>query len=107
MTAFEDRQRGQEAKYQHDQELGFKVRNRRNKLFGLWLAAEHLGLAGDAAADYAKDMVMSDFESPGDSDMLDKVRADLVKAGKDVPDLALQRRLEQCDVEARRQVMAA
>ena len=107
MTAFEDRQRGQEAKYQHDQELGFKVRNRRNKLFGLWLAAEHLGLAGDAAADYAKDVVMSDFESPGDEDMLGKVRADLAKASKDVPDSALQKRLEQCEAEARRQVMAA
>jgi len=107
MTAFEERQRGQEAKYQHEQELGFKIRNRRNKLFGLWLAGEHLGLAGDAAADYAKDVVMADFESPGDADMMRKVRADLEKAGKDVDDHGLQRRLEQCEAEARRQVMAA
>ena len=106
MTAFEDRQRGQEAKYQHEQELGFKVRNRRNKLFGLWLAGEHLGLSGDAAADYAKDVVMADFESPGDSDMIAKVRADLSKAGKDVTDHALTRRLDECAAEARRQVMA-
>jgi hypothetical protein len=106
MTAFEERQRGEEAKYQHEQELGFKVRNRRNKLFGLWAAQEHLGLSGEAAAAYAKDVVMADFEAPGDSDMMRKVRADLSKAGKDVTDHALNRRLEECAAEARRQVMA-
>ena len=106
VTTFEERQRGQEAKYQHDQELGFKVRNRRNKLFGLWLAGEHLGLDGDRASAYAKDVVMADFESPGDADMLGKVRADLTAAGKDVTDQALERRLKELDAEARRQVMA-
>ena len=106
MTTFGERQRGHEAKHQHDQELGFKVRNRRNKLFGLWLAGEHLGLAGDHASGYAKDVVMADFDSPGDADMMGKVRADLTAAGKDVPDHALQRRLQECEAEARRQVMA-
>ena len=43
MTTFNDRERGEEARFRHDQELGFKVRNRRNKLFGLWLADEYLG----------------------------------------------------------------
>ena len=42
-------------------------------LFGLWLAGEHLGLAGDRASDYAKDVVMADFESPGDGDMLRRI----------------------------------
>ena len=51
--AFEDRQKAEEAKYRHDQEFMFKVRNRRNKLFGLWLAETHLGRSGDEAAAYA------------------------------------------------------
>ena len=38
MTMFKDRERGEETKYKHDLELGFKIRNRRNKLFGLWVA---------------------------------------------------------------------
>ena len=44
MTTFDDRERGEESKFKHDLELGFKIRNRRNKLFGLWIAQEHLGL---------------------------------------------------------------
>lgn len=106
MTTFDERRRGEESKYQHEQDLGFKIRNRRNRLFGLWLAGEHLGIAGDAAAEYAKDVVMADFESPGDDDMLGKVRADLADAGKNVPDHVLERRLQECEVEARQQVMA-
>ncbi|MEO1248775.1 MAG: ATPase inhibitor subunit zeta, partial [Pseudomonadota bacterium] len=43
MTTFEDREKGFEAKFKHDQELQFKVANRRNKLLGLW-AADLLGL---------------------------------------------------------------
>ena len=38
----EDRRSSHEAKFKLDQEMEFKVRNRRNKLLGLWLA-ERLG----------------------------------------------------------------
>ena len=65
MTTFDERERGEETKFKHDLELGFKIRNRRNKLFGLWVAQDHLGLTGDAAVSYAKDVVMADFELPG------------------------------------------
>ena len=52
---FNDREKGFEAKYQHDQETQFKITARRNKLLGLW-AAEQLGL-GEADADvYAKEV---------------------------------------------------
>jgi hypothetical protein len=106
MTMFKDRERGEESKYKHDLELGFKIRNRRNKLFGLWVAQEQLGLAGDAAAAYAKDVVMSDFELPGDSDMIEKVKADLAKAGKSLSDHALEKELAGLEAEARKQVIA-
>ena len=45
---FKDREKGYEAKYQHDQEMLFKITARRNKLLGLW-AAEIMGISGDAA----------------------------------------------------------
>ncbi len=106
MTTFEDRERGEEAKFKHELELGFKVRNRRNKIFGLWVAETHLGLSGDEAVAYAKDVVMADFELPGDADMLGKVTKDLDRAGKQVSDHALQRQLQQLEQEARRQVMS-
>ena len=106
MTTFEERERSEEAKFRHDQELGFRIRNRRNKLFGLWVAQTHLGLSGDAAAAYAKDVVMADFDQPGERDMLDKVKADLRQAGKDVSDHLLEKHVGECDLEARKQVMA-
>ena len=75
MTSFDDRQDAFEKKHAHDQETAFKVTARRNKLLGLW-AAEKLGLTGDAAEAYAKEVVASDFEEAGDHDVFRKVRAD-------------------------------
>lgn len=106
MSIFDERGRGEEAKFRHDQELAFKIRNRRNKLFGLWVAEEYLGLAGDEVVAYAKDVVMADFETPGDSDMMSKVRADLIELGGVPADLALERRLRELELEARAQVMS-
>jgi hypothetical protein len=46
----------------------------------MW-AAEKLGLSGDAAAAYAKEVVASDFEEKGDDDVLRKVERDLAAKG--------------------------
>jgi hypothetical protein len=106
MTTFDDRERGEETRFKHELELGFKVRNRRNKMFGLWVAQTHLGLSGEEATAYAKEVVMADFDQPGDNDMLDKVKADLAKAGKNVSDHALDKHLKEFEAVSRKQVMA-
>jgi hypothetical protein len=80
MTTFDKREEGFEKKFAHDEELRFKANARRNKLLGLW-AAEKLGLSGDAANAYAKDVVMADFEESGDADVLKKVQKDLEAKG--------------------------
>jgi hypothetical protein len=80
MSTFNEREKGFEEKFKHDQELQFKVMARRNKLLGLW-AAEKLGLAGEAADSYARDVVAADFEKPGDNDVLDKVAGDFKAKG--------------------------
>ena len=72
MSNFDDREKAQEAKYAHDQEISFKANARRNKLLGLWVA-EQLGLSGDAADAYAREVIESDFEEPGDEDVFRKV----------------------------------
>lgn len=76
MTTFDKREEGFEKKFAHDEELKFKAYARRNKLLGLW-AAEKLGVTGDDANAYAKDVVMADFEESGDDDVFRKIRADL------------------------------
>ena len=90
MTTFDKREEGFEKKFAHDEELRFKAMARRNKLLGLW-AAEKLGLAGAEAQAYAKEVVISDFEAPGDEDVLAKVRKDFdAKGVKDVSDQELR-----------------
>src|SRR5581483_5093854 len=61
MSGFDERKKGFEAKWAHDEELRFKVMARRNKLLGLWVAGQK-GLSGAAADAYAKEVVAADFE---------------------------------------------
>ena len=76
MTTFDDRENAFENKFAHDAEMQFKAEARRNKLLGLW-AADLLGKSGEDAADYAKEVVKSDFEEAGDEDVFRKVSGDL------------------------------
>jgi hypothetical protein len=80
MTTFDKREEGFEKQFAHDEELKFKAMARRNKLLGLW-AAEKLGLNGPEAEAYAKEVVMADFEEPGDDDVFRKVRKDFDAKG--------------------------
>ena len=90
MTTFDKREEGFEKKFAHDEELRFKANARRNKLLGLW-AAEKLGISGDAANVYAKEVVMADFEESGDDDVFRKVRKDLDAKGVALSDQDLRR----------------
>ncbi len=105
MTTFDDREKQEETRFKHDQELQFKARNRGNKLFGLWIA-EKLGLSGDAADAYAKDVVMADFDAPGDDDVFDKIRPDLAEKSIDIDDDILKKNLEDCRDKALQQIKA-
>ncbi|MDO5621077.1 MAG: DUF1476 domain-containing protein [Paracoccus sp. (in: a-proteobacteria)] len=76
MTTFDDREKGYESKFAHDETLRFKAEARRNRLLGEW-AAGILGKSGDAAREYAMSVVASDMEEPGEEDVFRKVSADL------------------------------
>ena len=106
MSSFDEREKGFEAKYKHDQETRFKVTARRNKLLGLW-AAEQLGLSSAEAEAYAKTIVAADFEKPGDDDVLRKVMADLSAKGVQVTEHALRKRLADLAQIAREQIKQA
>ena len=101
--AFEKREKGFEAKWAHDEELRFKVYARRNKLLGLW-AADQLGMTGPAADAYAKDVVVADFEKPGEDDVFEKVRRDFEAKRIEVSDHMLRRQMEELLDQAKRQI---
>ncbi len=103
MTQFDNREKAFESKYAHDQELQFKVMARRNKLLGLWAAGE-MGLTGDAAAQYAIEVVKSDFQEAGDEDVYRKVRADLDAKQVDVSEHRLRKEMDDLMAVAKQQI---
>lgn len=90
MSGFDDRGDAFENKFAHDEQLQFKAMARRNKLLGLWVA-EKLGLSGDEATEYAKSVVRSDFEEPGDEDVYRKIKGDFDEAGTGVPEADIRK----------------
>jgi hypothetical protein len=105
MTTFDEREKGFESKYKRDQELQFKVMARRNKLLGLW-AAERMGVTGADAETYAKEVVVSDFERPGDDDVKEKVHGDLAAKGLDLSESDVRKEMERLLDVAREQIEA-
>ncbi len=93
-NSFEEREKGYEAKWAHDEERHFKVMARRNKLLGRWAAGE-LGHSGAAADDYAKAVIQAGLIGKGADPVFEKIHADF--AGKIVPhtDRIIHRKMEE------------
>ena len=103
MIQFNDREKAFEAKFKKDQELQFRVMARRNKLLGLWAAAK-LGMEGDAALAYAKEVVVADFDEPGDDDVLRKVLRDLENKGVQASEHGVRREMNRLFEQAKREI---
>ncbi len=101
MTTFNDRERAEEAKYAHDEEMQFRIHARRNRLLGQW-AATLMGLSAAEAETYATSVVQADFEEGGDEDVVRKLLGDLISAGFDTEEAEVRAALEAKQVEARR-----
>jgi hypothetical protein len=105
MTSFEDREKGFERKFAHDEELKFKATARRNKLLGMWAAGE-MGIAGDAAQAYAREVIKADLEQPGEEDVFRKIRKDFDAKGVQQSDHQIRRKMSDLMSEAIAQIEA-
>ena len=76
MSSFDEREKGFEKKFAHDEELQFKVSARRNKYIGEW-ASKILGYNTDQEKDYIQSVIKADFAEAGDEDVFRKVKEDL------------------------------
>jgi len=101
MSGFDDRENAFENKFAHDAEMQFKAEARRNKLLGLW-AAGLMGKEGDAAAEYAKEVIKADFEEAGDEDVYRKVSGDL---GGKADEATIRAKMIETMAEAKAQLM--
>ena len=102
-TTFDKREEGFEKKFAHDEELRFKAHARRNRMLGTW-AAEKLGLAADAASNYAKDVVTAELDG---QDIAKKVQNDLAAKGVTVTEQEINRTMTDFMEKAIAQIKAS
>ena len=104
MSGFDEREKGFEKKFAHDEETRFKIGARRNRLLGLW-AAERMGLGKAEADAYAKEVVIADFEEAGEDDVYRKIAGDLKKHGVDMSEHRIRKQMSELLAEASKQVL--
>jgi hypothetical protein len=101
MTTFDKREEGFEKQFAIEEEQKFKAESRRNRLTGLWVA-EKLGLSGDAATAYAKEVAAAGFEQA--DGVVRKATTDLAAKGVTVSEQQIRQKLEMFFAEALAQV---
>jgi len=101
MSTFDDREKGFEKKFALDAEQEFKAAARRNRLLGEWAA----GLMGlQSTEEYVRAVVKSDFEQPGDDDVLRKVFEDLKGSGVEMRESDVRKKMDELLAQAREQI---
>lgn len=103
MSGFENREKGFETKFAHEEKVSFDVEARCSKLYGLW-AAEKLGISGAEAEAYARTVVEANLEEPGFEDVYRKVRADFDEKGLDIEEKEMRTELDKALDEAKVQI---
>ena len=98
MSSFDERQKGFEKKFAHDQELQFKVSARKNKYLGQW-ASKILGYDQEKEKEYIQAVIKSDFEEAGDEDVFRKLKADL--ADHNISDEEIRKKMNELNEKAK------
>lgn len=106
MSTFDEREKGFEKKFAHDEELRFKAEARRNKMIGEW-AAGKLGLAGSEVEDYVKAVRRADFEEAGDEDVVRKIAKDFADKGVGIADDEIRHQLSEFLAQAVSEIEAS
>jgi|TARA_B100000073_G_scaffold68287_1_gene50464 Uncharacterized conserved protein len=76
MSSFDEREKGFEKKFAHDEELQFKITAKKNKYLGEW-ASKILGYSDDKEKEYIQSVIKADFAEAGDDDVFRKLKEDL------------------------------
>jgi hypothetical protein len=93
MTTFDKREEGFEQQFVHDEE---PLQGDRAPQQAPWpVGRGKVGLTGTDAENYAKSVVMADFEETGDHDVLGKIRNDFDAKGVAQSDHQISRRMTE------------
>ena len=98
MSTFDERQKGFEKKFAHDEEKEFKISARRNKYLGEW-ASKIMGNNEDQTKEYIQSVIKADFQEAGDEDVFRKIQADL--KGHNISDEDIRKKMKEFDEKAK------
>ena len=98
MSSFDERKKGFEKKFAHDEELQFKVSARRNKYIGQWVS-QILGYNPDQEKEYIQSVIKADFAEAGDQDVFRKIKLDL--QDNNISDEEIRKKMDELNEKAK------
>ena len=98
MGSFDEREKGFEKKFAHDEELQFKISARKNKYLGEW-ASKILGYKDEKVQEYIQSVIKSDFAEAGDEDVFRKLKKDL--ENHNISDEELRKQMDERNEKAK------
>ena len=98
MDSFDDRKKGFEKKFVHDEELQFKINARKNKYLGEWIS-QILGYDQEKEKLYIQSIIKADFEEAGDEDVFRKIKIDL--KNQNISDEDIRNKMKEFDEKAK------
>ncbi|WP_295896283.1 DUF1476 domain-containing protein [uncultured Bartonella sp.] len=94
MDGMKERADAFEHKYAIDEELRFKANAQRNRMIGLW-AADRLGKTGDAASEYAKEVVRAALNQGSEESVIQKIVHDFNNTNIAINETELRNKMAQ------------
>ena len=101
MSSFDERKKGFEKKFAHDEEKQFKINAKKNKFLAEW-ASQILGHDDDTQKQYVQDIIKADFAEVGDEDVFRKLNTDL--KGKNISEEEIRKKMQECNEKATTEV---
>ena len=98
MSTFDEREKGFEKKFVHDEELQFKIDARKNKYLGEW-ASKILGFNDEKEKEYIQSVIKADFAEAGDNDVFRKLREDL--KNHNISDEDIRKKMDELNEKAK------
>ena len=97
MSSFDERKKGFEKKFAHDEEKQFKINARKNKYIAEWVS-DVLEFNEDKKNQYIQDVIKADFAEAGDEDVFRKIKSDLID--KNINDNEIRSKMKELNEKA-------
>ena len=102
MSSFEDRKKSFEKKFAHDEELQFKINEKKNKYIAEWVSTI-LEFKEEQKNQYIQEVIKADFAEVGDEDVFRKIKSDLSE--KNIDDSEIRSKMRELNEKAKSDFM--